>query len=368
MRAMNAGIAVVLLTIAFWLLPARLRPALVLSVAATAVPFGLFLIGSTNPSSWAYLSSALVWTCLVGASRTEGRRAIALGVLAVVGAVVGAGARADAAVFAVFAVVLAWLYAGRSGRSRPAMIASAVIVACAAALYLSADQGSALANGLPADTPPLTLGQHLLNFAYVPSVLWGGLLGSGGLGRLGWLDTPLPAMVPLGCGIALGVVLVLGLRGALPRRAGVLALAVAALWIVPFVLQAQTQAPVGYFVQSRYVLPLLVIAVAVATVDAPVARWSGRAAWLGAAALAVAGSAALHANLQRYTVGSGRFALDPGHGREWWWDLPVTPLLVWVVGSIAFALCLGLLVRCAARMVDVSARARLDAARLGAPD
>ena len=101
MRIMNSAFAVGLLTGVFFALPRRLRPALLVSILATAVPLGMFLLASTNPSSWAILSAATVWICLYGAMLDRARKT-RLTALAVFGGVIGAGARADSAAFAVF--------------------------------------------------------------------------------------------------------------------------------------------------------------------------------------------------------------------------------------------------------------------------
>ncbi|MBC9226347.1 DUF2142 domain-containing protein [Aeromicrobium sp. zg-636] len=345
MRALNALLGVVLLVAAFWLLPTSLRPALVLSVTATLVPFGLFLMPSTNPSSWAYLSGALVLLCLYGSMKSEGRRRAALGAMAWLAAVLGAGARADSAVFTVFALFLAWLLAGRSVR-RPIgpLLTSAVILLCVVALFLSAGQAGSASSGLANDDPALTTAQHVANLIFIPVIMWGGILGWGRLGTLGWLDTPLPGVVPMFTIAAVMVVLGHGLRGAGRRRMMAFVLVVIALWVIPFVLLAQTHAILGSHVQSRYMLPLFVMAVAIATVGVPASRWTGWMSWFVAGAVAIAGSFALHANLRRYTAGVGPFSLDPGGDSRWWWDSTPSPLAVWLIGTVAFALALVVLV------------------------
>ncbi|MET0782622.1 MAG: DUF2142 domain-containing protein, partial [Microbacterium sp.] len=89
MRIVNSAIFVGLLTAVFFVLPTRVRPALLISTLATSVPLGLFVVASTNPSSWAIASAAMVWVCLYGATQSEGRRQIVLGALAVIGAIIG---------------------------------------------------------------------------------------------------------------------------------------------------------------------------------------------------------------------------------------------------------------------------------------
>ena len=46
---------------------------------------------------------------------------------------------------------------------------------------------------------------------------------------------------------------------------------------------------------------------------------------------------ALEANIRRYVTGIDAPGLNLDAGREWWWNLPFGPNLVWMVGSVAFA-------------------------------
>lgn len=334
MRVFNSALVVGLLTGLFFALPRRTRPALVISTLVTAVPLGLFLIASTNPSAWAYASAAVVWAALYGATQATGRRQYVLGGLAVVGACLGAGARADAAAFAVFGVVLAAvLGARRTRRLVVPAIAGAIVVAVSAAFYLSADQTSALTSGLPNTNPPLTGAQHVTNLFGVPS-LWFGAFGDAGLG---WLDTSVPATVPIFAFAAFCGAVFIGVRRPGLRQSLALVLALLACWLVPFILLAQSHAVVGTIVQPRYILPLLVMLAGVASIRPDVlGGWTGARALI--AGLAVVGSAALamQFNIRRYTVGAASIAVDPGAGAQWWWSGAVPPAAVWIGGSVAF--------------------------------
>ena len=341
MRVFNSVLAVSLLTAVFFALPRSTRPALVISAVATSVPLGLFIFASTNPSSWALLSAATVWISLYGSTRTKGRRQIILAGLAVLATLIGAGARADAGVFAVFGVLLAAVLTVRRGRP-PLVptIAAGVIVIISAAFYLTSGQGGVLASGLPNQNPPLSGSQHLSNLLELPQLF----LGAFGSTGLGWLDTQLPATVHvLGFGVFCAAIFI-GIHRLSTRRAIALAMAGAAMWAVPLVLLAQSRSLVGATVQSRYVLPLLIMLVAVASLSPRILRaWRGPRSLVAALALSFAMSLALHDNIRRYTVGQDSNALDPGAGAEWWWSAGPSPLVVWLIGSAAFAAALALL-------------------------
>lgn len=355
MKLFNSAVAVGLLTGVFFALPRRLRPALVISIAATAVPLGMFIFGSTNPSSWALLSAATVWITLYGALLTEGRRRWVLLGLAVVGALMGGGARADAAVYAVFGVLLALLLGLRWRRPplAPTLVAGAIVL-LSIALYLSAWQGASIVGGLDSERPPLSGSQHLSNFLSAPS-LWTGALGGWGLG---WLDTPMPAVVSvLAIAVFWGAFFVGGGRASV-RRGLVIGLGVAAMWLVPVVLLGQSRMLVGELIQPRYLMPLMIVTIGVASTRLDIAAaWSGFRAIAAVAALSVANIVALHTNIQRYTTGLDEFSADPGAGAEWWWAWAPTPLLVWLGGGLAFAATLTLL---ALRLPAASAPAETE--------
>jgi hypothetical protein len=48
-------------------------------------------------------------------------------------------------------------------------------------------------------------------------------------------------------------------------------------------------------------------------------------------------------NLRRYTTGADQPAIDPGAHAEWWWTGAPAPVVIWLVGSIAFTLVFALL-------------------------
>ncbi|QIG38317.1 DUF2142 domain-containing protein [Microbacterium sp. 4R-513] len=335
MRLFNAALAVGMLTGLFFALPRRARPALVISALASAVPLGLFIIPSTNPSSWAILASMTIWVALYGAFTTTGRRQIVLGAIAVLGAVIGAGARADAAAFAVFAVAIAAILGAR--RRRPLLVplaSAALVVIVSIAFFLTSGQSDVVSSGLPNENPPLSLTQQLANIVGIP-ILWLDAFGGSGLG---WLDTAVPAVVTvLGFGAFCGAIFV-GIHRVGLRRAIALTLAFAALWLVPFVLFNQSHASVGSIVQSRYLLPLMIILVGVASLAPRILHsWRGTRMLVAGAALSLAMAVALHYNIRRYTVGADSNAVDPGRDAEWWWATAPSPLAIWVIGSLAFA-------------------------------
>jgi hypothetical protein len=340
-RVFNSALAVGVLTAVFFALPRRLRPALVISAIGAAVPLGMFVIASTNPSAWAYISAATVWISLYGAAVTHGGRRWVLAGLAVLGAILGAGSRADAAAYALLAVLVAAVLGARWGRALVAPAAAAIAIGVAsAALYLSASQSGAVVTGLSPDNPPLSIDQHINNFLSIPTFVTGALGGWG----LGWLDTYMPTIVSaLSFAVACGAVFI-GVRSLSVRRGIAFVIMAAAVYFVPFVLLAQSNAIIGEQVQPRYILPLIVLFLGVASAAADTERmWRGARIALASTALTVAYVVALHANIRRYTTGVDDFAVSLGARAEWWWAGIVSPSIVWAFGAAAFAAALALL-------------------------
>lgn len=335
MRMFNAALFTGLVTACALLLPADLRRLSLLPLAVTMVPLGLFIVPSTNASSWAVLSAGVLWVSLYGASRTDGRRRVGLLVLALLAGVLGAGARADAAAFAALGAVVALLLVARRDKSLLfPLIVAGVILLISAAFYLSAGQSAAVTDGLDSSEGSLSGWQLIDNFLGVPG-LWLGIFGAWGLG---WLDTRLPAAVSVLGFAVFALAAAMGLQRLNVRKTISLALMFVAFWMVPFVLLWQSQALVGTQVQPRYILPLAIILIGVALV--PVGRGGTRPlpwgiAITGIGFLGFANAVALHIELNRYTTGVGTRTLVPGQDAEWWWNGGVPPWAVWIIGSLA---------------------------------
>ena len=341
MRLFNAALACALWSTAFFLVRRSDRPALVVSLVATCVPLGAFLIASTNPSSWAIAVAPVIWLASWAAFRSEGARRIALSVLVLVATVIGAGARADAALFAVAGMGVGIVMGFRALRpSIIPLVAMGISLVIAFLLYRTAQQGDALSDGLASATPPLTTRQLIENVLQLPSLFSGVNPGWG----LGWLDTNLPASVWVAVIAVMGAATMIGLRRVDWRRATALLLVAVALCAMPLYLLAQTHALVGTQVQPRYLLPLLIIFFGLAAATSGAAgEWRGPRQWILSTVVVFVMCISLHVNLRRYTTGVDDAALDPGRGAEWWWVGAPSPLAVWMIGSLALAGLLALL-------------------------
>lgn len=354
MRLVTVLLAAGLTAALLLLLPAARRGVLLWTWVVTTVPLGLFLFGTNNPSAWAVVGVGSAWLALLGYYESSGRRRVGLAIVAAVAVLMAAGSRGDAALYVGLGIAVAMVLA--FARTRAYLLASilpVVLGLVALAFFLTSRQvdsgvsgfsggGSALPGpGGASDrvTGGALLAYNLLNVPF----LWSGVFGTWGLG---WLDTSLPWIVPLASMAAFVAVAAAGLARKSGRQLAVAIAAALVLVALPvYVLQAGGDM-VGEQVQPRYLYPLIVL-VAGLLVLAPRGRELrlGRVpAYTVAVALAVANFVALHMNIRRYVTGIDGAGFDLDAGAEWWWALPIGPNVVWIVGSLAYAALVLLLV------------------------
>jgi hypothetical protein len=339
MRLLSWVLCLGLLTGAALVAVGSTRRAFVVALLATAVPMSVYLFASVNPSGLAIAAVAAFW----GAAYTfatdavVGRRLVAAGVLAVVAALVGIGTRADAGMFLALAAGAVWLVQRGFAdlRNRRSILLGAVAVGGLLAVVLGGG-GSEAGSGL-VDHPDREIVAVLFhNLVNLPELLAGGL----GLSSLGWADIALPSIVSVTMLMVAASVVTVGLRGADPMKSrcvGLLSLALAA--VAMYVLLAGRNL-VNENVQPRYLVPLLEVIVGVALVrgrGATAVRFGRTHRIVLATAVSVAHAAALHTTIRRYVTGADVLGFDLDFEREWWWPHGPSPMVVWFVGSVAFA-------------------------------
>ncbi|MBG6055928.1 hypothetical protein IWX81_002356 [Salinibacterium sp. CAN_S4] len=339
MKLANSLLFVGLVAALFWLLPLHRRQTLVWSLLITLVPLGMFIIPSTNPSSWAVLSAGTLLLAVLGFMESSGRRRVGLGVVALIATVLGAGARADAAIYSGFAVALALLLTyRRGGQWMIAALGPIALLIVAVVFFFAAGQGGAISGGLASETEPPIDSPVVLAMANLINIpgLWAGAFGATGLG---WLDTVMPSSVWFaGIAVFAGAVLI-GLGFRVARKGIAISIVALALVVIPTVLLVQSNSIVGANVQPRYILPLIVMLGALVLLQSAETRIRVTPAqkWIIVGAISMANALALHTNIRRYVTGADVASVDLDSGVEWWWDITISPMGVWVAGSLAFA-------------------------------
>ena len=349
MRLFNSALFVGMVTLTYFLVPFRFkRPVLWGSVLVT-VPLSLFIIPSTNPSSWAVTSAATLWALLIGfLQATKNKTRIALGSLAVISALIGAGARADAALFCFVAIAVALIltFTKKTKISISSVVVLLTIAAIAILMYLTAGQTSAASSGL-GDPSAISGGQKLyltiVNLLQVP-MIWPGILGSWGLG---WLDTTMPNIVGVASlaaftGMAFwGLGLPQRLKSDSWRKISAVTFLFLVLWLFPTAVLVQTGAMAGGYFQPRYILPVAIMLIGVlliGTTSNKYSRITKAQGLLLTLSLTVANSIAIHANIRRYVTGVDLQGVNLNTSREWWWKLPIEPMTVFSVSTLSFGM------------------------------
>lgn len=337
MRSLNAVLFVGVLAALFFLLPIRMRHLLVWGSLVALVPLGMFLIPSVNPSSWSILQASGLWLATWGFFLQTGRRKIGLAALAVALMVFGAGARGDSAAYGVLAVAVALVLGWRRDKKfLLELILPVVLIAIAAGLFLTSGQSGVLT----AETEPTSSVYSLIiaNLQLLPG-LWTGALGTWGLG---WFDTQMPPLVWVTSVTIVAAIIFWGFKKGTPRKWLALIGVAAGLVFVPIYILVREGILVGTGVQPRYVYPMMIIFIGVALVGLRKANLSMSRVQLMivVAGLTVANSLALNINLRRYITGLDNPGINLDRDVEWWWNTPVSPMTVWFVGSLAFAIAL----------------------------
>lgn len=342
MRMFNGVLITVVVTGLVLALPRRLKPLGVVPLLITSVPLGLTLFTSTNPSSWAIAGSALIWPALYASFETEGRRRAVLLGLVLVGVLMAAGARGDAALFSIGSIGLVLLMRWKELLTHKAIVVVGLVgMAVAGAFLLTSGQATVVVSGGFGIEPDKVRPWHqvaIANLQQLP-VLWAGSLGFGFMASAGWLDTPFPALVGFSATVVWAVYVFGSWREMFASKAFAVFGVGSAMIVYPVVMLGLSGVFVGTGFQPRYLLPLLVVLTGVsmlsrAVVASPFTLFQSM---LATVALAVAQSLALRTQIRRYVTGldGGGFNLD--QQREWWWDLPVSATATWLVGTVAFA-------------------------------
>jgi len=361
MRAFNSLLYVGMTSALFLLLPRARRGLMVWATLVTLVPFGVFLTASINPSGWGVLSASTLWLAMLGYFEADTRgRQFGLAALALVSTVIGAGSRADSAAYAVVAIVVVGvLKVERTRAFLRRAVFPVVLMAIAGAGYLTSRQTVAVnlvgerISGPVGSVPESWSDLFWNNLIRLPD-LWAGAFGAPVAGRSLWLGAAVPGLVWFPVMLAFCGVVFLGLRRLNLRKGLGMAMIIGLLALLPLLWLMRDHILVGQQVQSRYLYPLLIILAGVSLLGFHTAS-----AGLGRVHMVIVASAAFLGNLtiqwftiRRFTTGLDMFWLNLDKNVEWWWGLPIGPMPLWIIGSIAFAIVCALAVFYAWRAND----------------
>ncbi len=347
MRVFTIALGVALFSAVFWTSPDGLRQTLAASWLLGLFPLGVFLVTSNNPSGWAVIGIGTFWAAFLNVLEPSERGSPQLRALLVLAtAAVAAGSRADAAVYivisiaAVLAVSSNWTSALPSRARRSSWLVPALlIIVCGFSLlaFLTASQGDVTTSGFSSG-PERTISYlitynlrhlHVLHLGMI-GVSWG----------LGWLDTPMPAIVGRLVGSITLIGSVWGLLRSDRRKIAAVVMAFSAMVVIPLAILVRSSHVVPEAVQPRYLFPLYFLLLGLVLLPAD-RRPRALPIWVRLVVAAVFGtvnSVALHVNLRRYLTGLDEGGFNLNAGREWWWPGLPAPMLFWLISSISMFL------------------------------
>ena len=359
-RFVNVGIFLAVGIGLFFALPTRLRSTWVWMWVLGLVPMGMFIIPSSNPSSWAITAVAAGWIAVLGYLETSRWRSWVLGGIFLAMAGIAVGARIDAVLYLAFAAVVAvWLSPTR-GRALlgKVWVGIAGLVFVVIQLIINPANLERVTGGIgqrsDVVTDPLpwvsstavmdgsAFDWSLLwnNFWNIPG-LWLGVFGGFPWGSLGWLDTALPQVVLVGTMTVVVGVAFVALKFANRQKVVGILIALSALWLMPLYLLQLGGFQAGEEFQARYLLPLMMVFLGVIVLTptgVPLITDRARL-WFIIGGLGLANAIALHTNIRRYTTGIRVQGFNLDSPREWWWPFfPefIGPTLVWAIGTVSF--------------------------------
>lgn len=340
MRIVNSILVVLGLSVVITVLPHHLRRIPLMGVLISALPLGIFLIASTNPSGWAYFGTLMVFSSSLALLNSENtRNKMVLAGIAGISLIFTAGSRPDAPVYAVIAICIATLLQlSKEIFSLANTLIMSSLVTIAGLLYLSVVTGSAVIGGALAVPGEASTTPNLFaNLAGLPG-LWIGVFGALGLG---WLDTEMPAIVwAVTLSIFIGVLFTSVRWFRLNQVLAVWSIFLA-LIAIPLYILTVSGLTVGQQVQPRYLLPLIALLGAAAlyrtSSNSGLDLTRGQVLIIGSG-MFIANTISLHLNARRYITGMDQQGVDLDKDIEWWWsNFPLSPNLVIWSASIAFA-------------------------------
>ena len=342
-RAIDVLLCVVAAIAVLAIAPPNLRQAGGIGFLLAGGPLGWFLIASVNPSSWAFVSVGFYWIALLTyvAAKSNVVKYMALG-LALALAVIGSIARSDVGGYIVIAnlAVAAVVLLDRRNASRKRAFIGVLVLTSAIGLVtvLTTSETTGFTNAKGVQHIGHGIGAWVFNAMYIPQITFGAI----GYSPLGWLDTNLPFIVPLSATIAIAVLVAHALRRC-PRNILMTWICLVVLAIaIPMIMLYRSDAGANtFFVQPRYMLPLLPMLIGLPFIRRDafcVTRFAAPYRWLFGAAVSLVFSVSLFWNTQRYVHGIHGTApnLNLSTGARWWSNGLLSPTWNWVIGSGAF--------------------------------
>ena len=345
MRSINVGIAMVLIGAVCALSTREVRRATALAALVAWTPMGLYFIASNNPSSWAITGVFTYGAALYGALNAQGWRRWTLLGMAALASLLCYGSRGDAA-FYVFVASLGILILAACRRHLPETGIASVLSVIGIWCMLGSGQSGHIAQSEASVTLRERIEVAIMNIRYLPEYFAGF---TGLYSGPGWRDTPLPGYTTILGLLVLGAVLFYGARTMSLRKILAAFVVFGAMAGIPLLIATPPTFPNLGGYHSRYALPLLgtwlLIWLSCAIKKSSLTRGQ---IIMFVFFLSVVDAVAMHTTIARYVRGllSIRHIgwIAPGNLNgdiQWWWaDMPLSPMALWGLASLGYALAL----------------------------
>jgi hypothetical protein len=342
MRIFNSLLAVVLIVATAILATPRLRMSLIASWIAASVPLAMFIIPSTNPSSWAVIGIGTYWVSLFSFLRAKEKvYLIGNGILAIITGLISIQSRSEASPYIILSTLVVIFLNNNLSDLKvfdKKFLIPILVLLLATYEFLTTPSTLGWSTGLPGGDQNRSSGElWFRNISDWPTFITGSLGGW----PLGWLDVPLPSIIYFCAMFTFVGTLFTGFLNLNWKKSIALVIIISALIILPLRILALGKNYVGENVQPRYFLPLLFLLVGVAVFSPKgVPSFYLSKVQVGFVALLISAgqSFALHFAMRRYITGSDVVSWNLNKNIEWWWAFLPSPMTIWAIGSLGFAI------------------------------
>lgn len=347
MRLLNGGLLVILFAIAWKCFSSGREVGLV--ILLTSVPVFNFVVNSTSSSSWTFLGTGFAWYftySLFDKAGNTTRQFAMIGLLTCVALCVGS--RSEAILFLILQIgfIAAFRFRhnfhfGALGSLRSSGVIPVLFITFLVTVVWLMGKIPNPFSYVFDDTPLVRDARSVLvyNVQALPS-LYVGLLG--GIRGVGASDTEVFGVVQYLMIGVISYVCFASIRSLDRKAAAIIFSLIVIMFALPIQILQMNRLFVGEELVPRYLYPLLALLVALFVLAGRFQdAFSFAQSLTIGVAVGIANSVSLRIVILRYTHGIEQYGLlNLDKGREWWWTGlgVVTPLTVWIVGSIAFML------------------------------
>ncbi len=346
MRVFNYSLFTASIILAFYSLSQKTFYASMLSIFITLIPVSIFFLTSLNPNSWTIIGIGFYWAFLWDLFSANNKKpSIRLYLGLVFSSILSIGSRSDAAIYILVLnlILFVYLLMKRDLHKNGLKFILVMLISFWAFLqFLYNTQFEAESKNINSERG-LTL--FIQNLSELPAYYFG-IFGGRGPEEwpfgLGWFDTPIPSIVPI-----LGIINILLAGVSLVRlkdsmQKFFVAILPIFMILIPLTILQLRGSNAMYFLQPRYLLPLLIVFFGILVINFNNSKYFSAVTATIIIILSLSNAISLHTNIKRYAVGLNS-EKSIFNSVEWWWDIPFSPSMTWIMGTTTFPILLSLI-------------------------